>query len=203
MIWPAHWLAAGAVSVLELDGVAVGQFMLSRPLVVGPVLGVAFGHPDQGLLIGAVIELLGLSELPVGGHLPLNGTVACAGALLLAFGPVALPLELSLPAGLVAGWLHSLGESALRQRRAALCRVVEVSVSQGARPLFAFLSARSLARQACWTAFVLAVALGAAPVLSWVWLRAPETLKAGLSVGLAASPCLAAASLLSALWVKR
>lgn len=203
MTLPAHWLAAGAVSLVELDGAAVGQFMVSRPLVVGPVLGMAFGRPDLGLLVGAVVELLSLGDLPVGGHLPLNGTVACAGALLLALGPAALPLEFALPAGLGAGWLHSLGESTLRQRRAALCRAAELSVSQGARPWFALLCARSLARQAAWTAVVLAVLLAAAPGFSWVWLHLPETVKAGLGVGLAASPCLAAASLLASLWVRR
>lgn len=203
MTLSSSWLAAGAVSIVELDGVAVGQFMVSRPIVVGPALGWTFGRPDLGLLVGAVVELLGLPDLPVGGNLPLNGTVACAGSLLLALGPARLPLEFSLPIGLAAGWLHSRGEGAMRQKRAALSRVAEAAVSRGARPWFAYLSARSLVRQACWTALVLGGSLSAGPVFSWLWLRAPETLRAGLGVGLAASPCVAAASLLNALWVRR
>lgn len=204
MSLPMHWLAAAAVSIVELDAVSVGQFMISRPLVVGPALGLALGRADTGLLVGSLVELFGLDELPVGGNLPLNGTVAAASCLLLALGPARLPLALALPAGLFLGWGHGRGESFLRQERAKLCHAAEESLGSGRLPRFGALSARSLASQACWSVLLFAGALGLlGPALGWFWARLPQTLKAGLDFGLLACPSLAAAGLLSALWVKR
>jgi mannose/fructose/N-acetylgalactosamine-specific phosphotransferase system component IIC len=201
---PTHWLAAAAVSVVELDAVSIGQFMISRPLVVGPALGLALGRADTGLLVGSLVELFGLDELPVGGNLPINGTVAAASCLLLALGPAGLPLALALPAGLFSGWAHGRGESFLRQERAKLCHTAEESLVRGRLPRFGIFSVRSLASQACWTALLFAGAVGLlGPALGWFWPRLPRTLKAGLDFGLLACPSLAAAGLLSALWVKR
>jgi PTS system mannose-specific IIC component len=52
--------------VAALDGTAVGQFMLSRPLVASTLGGIVAGDPAAGLLIGVVLEALHLAVLPVG-----------------------------------------------------------------------------------------------------------------------------------------
>ena len=57
---------------LSLDVTAVGQFMVSRPIVVGPLVGLVTGHPDLGLAMGALIELLWIADVPVGAHLPMD-----------------------------------------------------------------------------------------------------------------------------------
>lgn len=191
-------------SLVELDAACLGQFMISKPLVVGPVLGFFLGRPDVGLLVGALVELTGLQNLPVGGHLPGNGTVAASACLLMALGPARLPLELAFPTGLFLGWTHARGEAFLRQRRAGFCRLVENKLNEGDRPRFGSLAARSLAQQACWTALLLAAALAfLAPALDLVWRDVPYLLKAGLGFGFLVCPALAAAGLLSSLWVRR
>ncbi len=102
------------------------------------------------------------------------------------------------------GWVHGRGESFLRQERAKLCHAAEESFSSGRLPRFGVLSARSLAGQACWTGLLLAGALELlGPALGWFWPRVPQTIKVGLGFGLLVCPSLAAAGLLSALWVKR
>jgi hypothetical protein len=53
-----------------LDGTAAGQFMISRPLVTGVLAGMLLGDPLTGLLTGAILELLHLGALPVGGCPP-------------------------------------------------------------------------------------------------------------------------------------
>lgn len=53
--------------LLGLDGTAVGQFMLSRPLVAGFLAGWLSGAPAQGALIGAILELYLLVSVPSGG----------------------------------------------------------------------------------------------------------------------------------------
>lgn len=60
------------LGLLSLDVTAVGQFMVSRPIVVGPLVGLVTGHPDLGLTMGALIELLWIADVPVGAHLPMD-----------------------------------------------------------------------------------------------------------------------------------
>lgn len=53
--------------ILALDATGLGQTMISRPLVAGTLAGAAVGDPLAGLAVGAVLELLVLPEVPVGG----------------------------------------------------------------------------------------------------------------------------------------
>lgn len=71
-----HWLLISTLlAFMSLDVVAVGQFMISRPIVVGPLIGWFLGHPDIGLELGALIELIWIGDLPVGAHLPMDLTI--------------------------------------------------------------------------------------------------------------------------------
>lgn len=78
-------LLVGAVGGgLNLDTTFVGQTMVSRPLVsaslIGMLLGFMLGSPSQGFLvglgIGALLELIWIGNLPVGGSIPPNATLA-------------------------------------------------------------------------------------------------------------------------------
>ncbi|MBI3293084.1 MAG: PTS sugar transporter subunit IIC [Elusimicrobia bacterium] len=64
------WVVALVGATLHLDTLAVGQWMVSRPLVVGPCLGWLFGDAWTGFLIGAWIELLWVRAIPVGLDVP-------------------------------------------------------------------------------------------------------------------------------------
>jgi len=159
--WTGLWLAAAAGCVLELGKDAVGQFMISRPIVFSPVAGYLFGSPGLGLELGVLYELFGLAELPVGGRLPLNVAVAGISGLLWTMGPRPLPVEIAFPAGLLCGWLHARAEAVLRGRFA------EQSWPQGGKTFFSFFIERTatvLARQAgltaCFLGALLALRLG-------------------------------------------
>src|ERR1035438_4041453 len=68
-----HWFPiALLMAFLGLDETAVGQFMVSRPIVAGPLVGWILGRPDIGLELGALVELIWIGDLPVGAHLPLD-----------------------------------------------------------------------------------------------------------------------------------
>ncbi len=63
-----------------LDGAGAGQLMVSRPLVTGTLAGAVLGDPATGLLVGALVELLHLGALPVGGaRLPEPGPATIPG----------------------------------------------------------------------------------------------------------------------------
>jgi len=81
----AHWFpVALLLAFLSLDETAVGQFMVCRPIVVGPVVGWLIGRTDIGLDMGALIELIWIGDVPVGAHLPLDLTMLSGTAVALA-----------------------------------------------------------------------------------------------------------------------
>ena len=115
-------LRLGALGgLLGLDGTAVGQFMLSRPLVAGFLAGWATGNVAQGALIGAILELYLLVSVPSGGaRFPEASTatvvaVACA-APFDGFG--ALPLAVA--GGLIWGQVSGATVDAQRHFNARL-----------------------------------------------------------------------------------
>jgi len=113
---------AGVVALFELDAASIGPFLLSRPFVVGPLIGWAFGSPWTGAALGGVFEVLTLEEMPLGGRLDFSAPVAAGVAAWLAAGPVALPNEAAFLAGLAAGWAHARVEKLLRRSRGGLAR---------------------------------------------------------------------------------
>lgn len=86
------WGTALLVGGLGLDQVAVGQVLLSQPLVGGAIIGWSAGDPGSGLLAGAFFQFLCLTDLPVGASVPPDTTLA--GLL-----GVAVFLALGHPAG--------------------------------------------------------------------------------------------------------
>ncbi|MFN3198523.1 MAG: PTS sugar transporter subunit IIC [Bradymonadia bacterium] len=65
---------AGAFVCLDRRGAF--QLMISQPLVVVPVMGLALGDVGLGLWIGAILQLLWVSNLQVGTNVPPNETTA-------------------------------------------------------------------------------------------------------------------------------
>jgi PTS system mannose-specific IIC component len=66
-----------------LDRTAALQFMLSRPIVAGPLTGLVLGEPLVGLQAGMLVELLWLGRLPVGASIPPDDTQIAIGGTFL------------------------------------------------------------------------------------------------------------------------
>jgi mannose/fructose/N-acetylgalactosamine-specific phosphotransferase system component IIC len=103
--------------VLALDATSVGQFMVSRPLVAGALVGALIGDPATGMFIGALLELYLLVSFPSGGaRFPEGSTaavVATATAVAVGDGPGAIPLGVAV--GLIWGQLGGLSISLMRR----------------------------------------------------------------------------------------
>jgi len=73
------WITSAEVALLGgilcLDRIVI-QVMISRPIVVGPIIGVFLNEPAAGLITGAFVELLWIDQLPIGKYVPPNDTVA-------------------------------------------------------------------------------------------------------------------------------
>jgi mannose/fructose/N-acetylgalactosamine-specific phosphotransferase system component IIC len=62
--------------LIHLDTTVFGQFMISRPIIVGPVVGYFLNSLETGFLVGVIIELIYISVIPVGIKVPPDTTSA-------------------------------------------------------------------------------------------------------------------------------
>jgi mannose/fructose/N-acetylgalactosamine-specific phosphotransferase system component IIC len=73
-------VAALLGGLIGLDRTALGQFMVSQPVVAGPLVGWVFGDVTSGLVIGGVLELIWVLDLPIGTFVPADSTIAAVAA---------------------------------------------------------------------------------------------------------------------------
>jgi mannose/fructose/N-acetylgalactosamine-specific phosphotransferase system component IIC len=96
-------------AVVGAEGTALGQFMISRPLVTGTIAGALLGDPLQGGIVGAMLEIYYLPVLPIGGGRfpepgPATVVAVYAGSLVTGAGALALAVFFGLAFGLFGGW---------------------------------------------------------------------------------------------------
>ncbi len=68
-------LVSLAGGIIGLDRTAAGQFMISEPIVAGPLIGWLLGDAAAGLIIGVVLELIWVMDIPVGTFVPADSTI--------------------------------------------------------------------------------------------------------------------------------
>jgi mannose/fructose/N-acetylgalactosamine-specific phosphotransferase system component IIC len=116
------------------------QAMLSRPVALAPILGLALGDLPGGLLLGPPLELLWLGAVNMGASLPPNaalGTAAIAAGAVLAgkaLGTGVTPAVAVLAVAL-AGILAALGRTtdrAIEEWNVRLAARAEVLLDRGA-----------------------------------------------------------------------
>lgn len=113
---PSILISIAAGAFLWLDRVYIFQFMVSRPIILSPILGMIMGDVRIGLIVGASLELLWLNAPPVGAYLPNDesfcAAVAVPPAVLAAAhmndaAAAGLALAASLPASLIGRFLDT------------------------------------------------------------------------------------------------
>jgi mannose/fructose/N-acetylgalactosamine-specific phosphotransferase system component IIC len=173
--------------------------MVSRPLVTGSLLGALAGVPLYGAALGASLEVMSLTSLPVGGALSWSATTAAAVAALSAGRGAAL--ELCLLGGLAAGAVHARLEALERDRRAARAPALAAEVIEGRRAMLPSI-ASSLLIHAAWTAVLCAVSVEAIAAFDLkIWTRATDTLRGAARGAAFFGPWLALSS--AAVWCWR
>lgn len=154
-------ISAALSGLLGLDAVQAGQFLLSRPAFVGPVLGWLNGCPLEGARLGILLELLYIDFIPVGGVVPPNGTAAAAAAV-LAYSAGGLAPSLSFFLGLAAGVAFAPIEYRLRAARSRWNEAIEAQVRAGDFSLGRWLARAMFFENAAMGLYVLAWAFLAA-----------------------------------------
>ena len=88
----------------------LGTTLLSRPLVLGPLVGLVLGDLHQGIVIGASLELIFMGNIKVGAAIPpdvvTGGVLGTAFAILSGKG-TGIALALSIPISILAEMLLS------------------------------------------------------------------------------------------------
>ncbi len=100
-------------AILELDTSFIGQFQLSRPIVVGTIFGILTGNILHGLQMGIFVELLLLDFVPVGAFTVPSGNVAVACCLLMQW-LYGLAPQYSFPISILCGWTYAYMEKYIR-----------------------------------------------------------------------------------------
>lgn len=124
-------------SLLCLDVAAVGQFMFSRPVVAGSLIGWLLGNIEIGLLTGILVELLWINVIPIGASIPPDATIVTILTAYWVFpfdraSDVGMALSLAIPAGIA----FKKSDLAMRKRFALWNRKIEEKISSKKDPGF-------------------------------------------------------------------
>jgi fructoselysine and glucoselysine-specific PTS system IID component len=88
----------------------LGTTLLSRPLVLGPLVGLVLGDLTQGIIIGATLELIFMGNIKVGAAIPpdvvTGGVLGTAFAIISGKGP-AIALAIAVPVSILAEMMIS------------------------------------------------------------------------------------------------
>ncbi|MCD6413365.1 MAG: PTS sugar transporter subunit IIC [Elusimicrobia bacterium] len=132
------FLAAALVGVLSSDTITIGQFMFSRPVVVGPLVGLVFGNPYIGFIVGVCVELIWIRVIPVGVSVPPDSAItaavsAAAGSYAMGkfgvdvYSAIIVSLSFAIPCGI----LFKMAEIKIRHRNSLLVDKIKASVAAG------------------------------------------------------------------------
>ncbi len=131
-------LASALVGFLSLDTITMGQFMISRPIIVGPLVGLVFGNPYLGFVTGICVELIWIRVIPIGISVPPDSAIttavsAASGSFAVSkfgvdiYSAVVLSLLLAIPCGIVFKTL----EIKIRRRNSFLVDRLKAAIAVG------------------------------------------------------------------------
>lgn len=99
------------IAVVILENYGYGYWMISRPVIAGPLIGLIMGDFTTGLAVGASVELMYMGVLPIGGSVPPNAQIAGMLSTVFAItsgGSPEIGISLALPIGILAQLLIML-----------------------------------------------------------------------------------------------
>ena len=112
------------IALLELDTTYVGQFLISRPLFIGTIIGALTGNLFLGLQVGIFTELIYIDYMPIGGSIPPSGTITAALTLLMNYF-FKMDIYFAFFVGIVCGQMFAFLERYLRNKRGKILEKIE------------------------------------------------------------------------------
>ncbi len=120
-------------ALISLDVTAFGQFMISRPIVVGPLFGFLLGDMKTGIWLGMIVEMVWVNVIPMGASVPPDTTAIAI--LATVWGMRALPyhssaMVLALALAIPAAILFRLIDVAQRYLHVRIARWVQEGTAE-------------------------------------------------------------------------
>lgn len=115
-----NWIALAALGgVVGVDATSFAQTMVSRPFIAATFAGLIAGRPQEGAMLGAILELFALVILPVGAaRYPESGTAAvAASAAYMSATSILSPAVMLLAVLFALVWERLAGYSVVLDRR--------------------------------------------------------------------------------------
>jgi mannose PTS system EIIC component len=175
--------------LLCLDRVFM-QAMISRPVIIAPIIGLFLHNPYSGLVIGAFIELIWIDRIPIGTYIPPNDSITAvvataaaviAGQKLGGTSPelMALSILVAIPCGISARQMDiliiksndTLSDQALADAKKNNIRGIEQKNYLGLVKVFLFD-----------TVYILAILAIFIPSLIWLYPKLNATVISTLSL---------------------
>ncbi|MBD3271345.1 MAG: hypothetical protein GF384_02255 [Elusimicrobia bacterium] len=120
--------------LISLDVTVLGQWMVSRPLVSGVIIGTLLGDTWAGFKVGVIIELVWVNVIPVGVAIPLDVSVVSilASSWFLIANRVSMAaLVLGITFAIPAGMLFKMIDVEMRRRNVFMIHHVDTWVKNG------------------------------------------------------------------------
>jgi mannose/fructose/N-acetylgalactosamine-specific phosphotransferase system component IIC len=111
-------------ALLDLDIAFVGQFFISRPTVVGAVIGILCGNFLAGALLGLWAELVLVDHIMIGGHIAPN-RVFFASSSVIFFSFFKMPIPVAFISGFAIAWGGVYVDAFMRKTRSSWGRKIE------------------------------------------------------------------------------
>lgn len=89
----------------------LGQPLIERPLICGTLVGLVLGDLQQGIILGATLELIFLGTISIGGSVPADlavGSVLATAFTMLTKAEPAVAVALALPISLLAVFVYQV-----------------------------------------------------------------------------------------------
>jgi PTS system mannose-specific IIC component len=165
------------------------QAMISRPIVIAPLIGLLLNNLYAGLIIGAFVELIWIDRIPVGTYIPPNDSIVAVVATSTAVIAgqrlggeftqlTALSILMAIPCGILAKKVDILiiksndilSDQALEDAKKSNIRAIEKKVYSGLIKVFLFDVFYLLVVQTIFITMVI-----------WVYPKLPATIISTLS----------------------
>jgi PTS system mannose-specific IIC component len=104
-------LVALVMYIAKFADHTLGQPLIERPLICGAMVGLVLGDLQQGIIIGATLELIFLGTITIGGSVPADlavGSVLATAFTILTKAEPAVAVALALPISLLAVFVYQV-----------------------------------------------------------------------------------------------
>ncbi len=121
-------------ALLSVDVTLFGQFMISRPIVCGPLIGYFLGDIKTGLWVGMLVDLIWIGNIPMGAAIPTDATAVTV--LSTIWGIIVFPgqragVVLALALAVIAGVLFKQVDIGMRYYNIRIVHWMENGVRKG------------------------------------------------------------------------